>query len=79
MHPEKDSTGTGWQISQAMIAVGSGQFFGKGLLKGTQGRLRFLPEDHTDFIFAVLSEELGFIGSFIVLFLYFLMIGGGLK
>jgi rod shape determining protein RodA len=79
MHPEKDSTGTGWQISQAMIAVGSGQFFGKGLLKGTQGRLGFLPEDHTDFIFSVLSEELGFVGSFIVLFLYFLMIWRSVK
>lgn len=79
MHPEKDSTGTGWQISQAMIAVGSGQFSGKGLLKGTQGRLGFLPEDHTDFIFSILSEELGFVGSFGVLFLYFLMIWRGFK
>jgi rod shape determining protein RodA len=79
IHPERDPAGTGWQLRQAMIGVGSGQFFGKGLFKGTQGRLGFIPEDHTDFIFSVLSEELGFVGSFIVLFLYFLMIWRGVR
>jgi rod shape determining protein RodA len=78
-NPEKDRTGAGWQITQAMIAVGSGQFSGKGFLKGTQGRLGFLPENHTDFIFSVLCEELGFIGSFTILLLYFIMIWRGIK
>jgi rod shape determining protein RodA len=78
-NPEKDRTGAGWQLTQAMIAVGSGQFFGKGYLRGTQGRLGFLPENHTDFIFSVLSEELGFIGSFGIIFFYFLMIWHEIK
>jgi rod shape determining protein RodA len=74
INPESDPQGSGWNVRQAMIAVGSGQFFGKGLFRGTQGRLGYLPENHTDFIFAVLSEELGFIGSFGVLFLFFVFI-----
>ncbi len=78
-HPDRDPNGTGWQLNQAMIAVGSGQFSGKGYLRGTQGRLGYLPESHTDFIFSVLSEELGFVGSFGVLLLYFIFIWRGLR
>jgi rod shape determining protein RodA len=77
INPESDPQGSGWNVRQAMIAVGSGQFFGKGLFRGTQGRLGYLPENHTDFIFAVLSEELGFIGAVGVLFLFFLFIWRG--
>jgi rod shape determining protein RodA len=77
--PERDPQGSGWNVRQAMIAVGSGQFFGKGLFRGTQGRLGYLPENHTDFIFAVLCEELGFIGGFGVLFLFFSLIWRGIR
>jgi rod shape determining protein RodA len=79
VNPESDSQGSGWNVIQAKIAVGSGQFFGKGLFRGTQGRLGYLPENHTDFIFAVLSEELGFVGSFGVLFLFFTIIWRGIR
>lgn len=79
LNPEKDPHGSGWNVIQAVIAVGSGQFSGKGLFQGTQGRLGYLPENHTDFIFAVLCEELGFVGGFIVLFLFFTMIWRGLR
>ncbi|MCL6591158.1 MAG: rod shape-determining protein RodA [Firmicutes bacterium] len=77
--PERDPKGSGWNVRQAVIAVGSGQFFGKGLFRGTQGRLGYLPENYTDFIFAVLCEETGFIGGFIVLMLYFTLIWRGLR
>ncbi len=77
--PERDPQGSGWNVRQAVIAVGSGQFFGKGLFRGTQGRLGYLPENHTDFIFAVLCEELGFIGSFGILFLFFTLIWRGIR
>lgn len=77
--PEKDAHGSGWNVIQAVIAVGSGQFSGKGLFQGTQGRLGYLPENHTDFIFAVLCEELGFVGGFGVLFLFFTLIWRGLR
>ena len=76
--PEKDATGSGWHLRQAIIAVGSGQFFGKGFLRGTQGRLGYLPESSTDFIFSVYCEEFGFCGAFLVLFLYFLLIRRGI-
>ena len=79
VNPEKDPRGSGWNVRQAVIAVGSGQFFGKGLFRGTQGRLGYLPENHTDFIFAVLCEELGFVGSFGVLFLFFTLIWRGVR
>jgi rod shape determining protein RodA len=59
---------------QSKIAVGSGAFLGKGFMKGTQGQLRFLPEQHTDFAFSVLAEEWGFIGAFFVLTLYLLLL-----
>ncbi len=79
LDPERDPQGSGWNVRQAVIAVGSGQFFGKGLFRGTQGRLGYLPENHTDFIFAVLCEELGFVGGFGVLFLFFTLIWRGIR
>lgn len=68
--PYKDPLGAGYHVIQSITAVGSGQLFGRGLGQGTQSQLRFLPEHHTDFIFASLSEELGFTGSSIILALY---------
>ena len=72
--PNSDPYGSGWNITQSKIAIGSGGFFGKGYLKGTQSYLEFLPEKHTDFIFTLFSEEFGFLGSIILLFLYILLI-----
>ncbi len=66
----RDPRGAGYNSIQSKIAVGSGKFFGKGFRKGTQGQLEFLPERHTDFIFSVLSEEHGFVGSVTTLALY---------
>lgn len=77
--PYSDPTGSGWNIIQSMIAIGSGGFFGKGYLSGTQSQLEFLPANHTDFIFSVVAEEFGFIGSIYVLFLYAFIIWRGLK
>lgn len=74
LHPEDDLLGSGWNIIQSKIAVGSGQLFGKGFLNGTQDKLRFLPESQTDFIFAVISEEFGLLGSVTIIGLYFLLI-----
>ncbi len=73
-NPDADPLGAGYQSMQSIIAVGSGEFWGKGLLQGTQSRLHFLPEKHTDFIFSVLSEELGFAGSITVLALFFIFL-----
>ena len=73
-NPDRDPLGAGYQIIQSKIAIGSGGFFGKGYLKGTQSYLEFLPEKHTDFIFTLFSEEFGFLGSIILLFLYILLI-----
>lgn len=70
LDPEIDPAGIGYHISQSKVAVGSGQFAGKGYLKGTQGPLQFLPEKHTDFIFSVFAEEWGFAGSMLLLLLY---------
>lgn len=72
--PDMDPLGSGYHILQSRIAVGSGGFWGKGLLAGTQSRLQFLPEQHTDFIFSVLAEEMGFVGSCVLLILYLLLI-----
>ena len=69
--PGRDPRGTGYNMIQSKIAIGSGQFLGKGFQKGTQSQLEFLPERHTDFIFSVLSEEHGFIGSIITIFLFY--------
>ena len=73
-NPDRDPLGSGYQIIQSKIAIGSGGFFGKGFLKGTQSYLEFLPEKHTDFIFTLFSEEFGFLGSIILLLLYVLLI-----
>ncbi|WP_027338573.1 rod shape-determining protein RodA [Halonatronum saccharophilum] len=72
--PQIDPLGSGYNVIQSMIAIGSGGFWGRGLFRGTQNRLRFLPERHTDFIFSVLGEELGFVGAIILLALYFILI-----
>jgi rod shape determining protein RodA len=78
MQPDVDPAGIGYHLNQSRITVGSGKFFGKGYLHGTQGPFRFLPEKHTDFIFAVFAEEWGFLGSFILLFLYLILVLRGL-
>jgi rod shape determining protein RodA len=78
LDPSTDPLGKGYHIIQASIAVGSGGFFGKGWGNGTQTHLEFIPERHTDFIFAVFSEEFGLVGNCILLFLYFSLIGRGL-
>lgn len=77
MHPEEDVRGKGYHLMQSKIAVGSGKVFGKGYLKGNINKLQYLPERHTDFIFPVLAEEWGFVGSLFVLGLYlsFLLLG----
>ncbi len=78
LDPEKDPLGAGYHIIQSKIAIGSGGLYGKGWLNGTQSQLDFLPERHTDFIFAVLSEEFGLIGVLILLAMYLFIIGRGL-
>ena len=70
LDPGKDPLGAGYHILQSMIAVGSGQFWGKGFLQGTQSQLYFLPEQHTDFVFSVFAEEWGFAGSAVLLLLF---------
>ena len=74
INPERDPLGAGYQIIQSKIAIGSGGFFGKGFLKGTQSYLEFLPEKHTDFIFTLYAEEFGFIGCLLLFLLYILLI-----
>jgi rod shape determining protein RodA len=74
INPERDPLKTGYNAIQAMIAVGSGQLWGRGLGHGTQSHLKFLPERHTDFIFASLSEELGFAGALLVLILFLVLL-----
>ncbi len=78
LNPESDPLGTGWNIIQSKAAIGSGGVFGKGWLLGTQSHLDFLPESHTDFIIAVLSEEFGMVGVCILLLVYLLLIARGL-
>jgi rod shape determining protein RodA len=75
LNPEEDPLGTGYNIIQSIIAIGSGGLFGKGYLQGSQGQLDFLPEKQTDFIFTMLAEEFGFLGSATVILLYALLIG----
>lgn len=77
-NPEADPLGAGWNISQSMTAIGSGGWSGKGWYGGTQSHLDFLPESHTDFIIAVLAEELGFRGVCILLLLYSAIVARGL-
>lgn len=70
--PERDPLGSGYHILQSKIAIGSGGFAGKGFMQGTQAQLNFLPEKHTDFIFTMFSEEMGFVGAIALLGLYLL-------
>ncbi|OXC71438.1 Rod shape-determining protein RodA [Caballeronia sordidicola] len=78
LDPTSDPLGKGFHTIQAVIAIGSGGTFGKGWLKGTQSHLEFIPEKHTDFIFAVFSEEFGLAGGLVLLFLYMALIARGL-
>ncbi len=78
LNPEADPLGNGWNIIQSKIAVGSGGLTGKGWLNGTQSHLEFIPERHTDFILAVLSEEFGLIGVVLLMLTYMLLIARGL-
>jgi rod shape determining protein RodA len=78
LDPGKDPLGAGYHILQSMIAVGSGQFWGKGFLQGTQSQLYFLPEQHTDFVFSVFAEEWGFAGSAVLLLLFTALVLWGL-
>ncbi len=70
LNPHLDPMGAGYQVIQSQIAIGSGGLVGKGFMQGTQAHLNFLPEQHTDFIFSVISEEFGFIGIALILFVY---------
>jgi rod shape determining protein RodA len=79
LDPSSDPLGSGYNIIQSKIAIGSGGIFGKGYLNGTQGQLNFLPEKQTDFIFTMLCEELGFIGSMSIILLYSAIIFIGIK
>lgn len=72
--PESDPLGKGYNLIQSTISVGSGELFGRGLGRGTQSRLQFLPEFRTDFIFASIAEEMGFVGSMLILSLYLFML-----
>ncbi|AOE50782.1 cell wall shape-determining protein [Kangiella sediminilitoris] len=78
LNPESDPLGSGYHIIQSQIAIGSGGIYGKGWLNGTQSQLEFLPERHTDFIFAVLGEEFGLVGIILLLALYLFVIWRGL-
>lgn len=72
--PSLDPLGAGYNVFQSKVAIGSGRIFGKGLFSSTQGRLGFLPERHTDFIFSLISEEVGFLGSVLILILFLVLI-----
>lgn len=74
LDPERDPTGSGWNLIQARLAVGSGQLWGTGLFEGVQKRLKFVPEQHTDFIFTVVGEELGLVGGLVLLALYLYLV-----
>ena len=77
--PQSDPLGRGYHVIQGIIAIGSGGFWGKGYLQGTQIHLSFIPEKHTDFVITVLAEEIGFIGVSTLLFIYLLLVLRGLK
>ncbi len=79
LDPESDPLGTGYHISQSKIAIGSGGIFGKGFLQGTQSHLEFLPEGHTDFVFATMAEEWGLIGGCLLILAFFLVIRWGVE
>lgn len=79
MNPGADPQGAGWNVNQAMVAIGSGQFWGQGLGKGSQSQLNFIPEKHTDFIFASLAEEMGFLGVLVLIGLFGLLFFRGIR
>ena len=79
MNPEADPLGSGYSVIQSKIAIGSGGLIGKGFMKGTQSQLNFIPEHHTDFIFSVMGEELGFLGVMVILLFFFAIIMEGIK
>ncbi|QQN74051.1 rod shape-determining protein RodA [Croceicoccus sp. YJ47] len=79
LDPESDPLGAGYHITQSQIAIGSGGFFGKGFGNGTQSHLNYLPEPHTDFVFATMAEEWGMAGGFFVIFVFGLLLRWGLK
>jgi len=78
LDPESDPLGSGWNIIQSKIAVGSGVLFGNGWMNGTQSRLEFIPERHTDFILAVFSEEFDLLGVLLLFTLYLYIVGRSL-
>ncbi len=77
LNPNIDPLGAGYTVIQSRIAIGSGGFFGRGWLRGSQSQLYFLPESHTDFIFATFSEQWGFLGSVLLILMYYLIIRQG--
>ncbi|MFB3881968.1 MAG: rod shape-determining protein RodA [Armatimonadota bacterium] len=79
LNPQADPLGAGYHVIQSRVAIGSGRLLGRGLGGGTQGRLRFIPERHTDFVFSVIGEEFGFIGSAAVVGLFLLLFWRGLR
>jgi rod shape determining protein RodA len=79
LNPENDPLGAGYHITQSKIAIGSGGIFGKGFGNGTQSHLDYLPEGHTDFVFATMAEEWGMMGGFFILFLYVLLMRWGIN
>ena len=79
LNPNMDPLGAGYTIIQSKIAIGSGGFFGKGWLRGSQSQLHFLPESHTDFIFATFAEQWGLLGSIVLLCLYYILIRQGIQ
>jgi rod shape determining protein RodA len=79
LNPENDPLGAGYHITQSKIAIGSGGIFGKGFGNGTQSHLDYLPEGHTDFVFATMAEEWGIVGGFFILGMYFLLMRWGLN
>lgn len=79
MDPESDPLGSGYHITQSKIAIGSGGFFGKGFGNGSQSHLNYLPESHTDFVFATMAEEWGFLGGVFVLAMFAIVLSWGLR
>jgi rod shape determining protein RodA len=77
LDPQRDPFGTGYQVIQSKVAIGSGFLFGKGFLNGTQTKLSFLPEQHTDFIFSVLGEQFGLVGCLLIICLFLFLLGRG--
>ena len=79
LNPEQDPLGAGYHITQSQIAIGSGGMFGKGFLNGSQSHLQYLPEQHTDFIFAALAEEWGLLGGLVLIGLFYLLVRWGMR